>query len=298
MGKYRPIIKTAECKSLTQASQVLGYTQPSLGYTISNLENELGVKIFHRDQRGMTLTEAGERLMPFLKDAEQMDERILDLAKDCKSDIIRVGIFSSVATQWLPSTLREFCALYPDTFVKMEGIQTYLDGEHGIRQHSIDCCFYVGSCPKGMELIPLYEDFYYLVVSAESPLAHLSSISYDDLKGVHFLPNTESMDGNSSVNKLQQDLVENNKLDFVDIKDNQIILAMVEQGIGVTILPYLALKSLIPGRNVKVLPLEQPISRVIGLLTARKDKRSFLTNIFIGVVQRQVKKWMESFELP
>ena len=29
MGKYRPIIKTAECKSLTQASQVLGYTQPA-----------------------------------------------------------------------------------------------------------------------------------------------------------------------------------------------------------------------------------------------------------------------------
>lgn len=298
MGKYRPIIKTAECKSLTQASQVLGYTQPSLGYTISNLENELGVKIFHRDQRGMTLTESGKRLMPLLKEAEDLEERIMDLAKDCRNGMIRVGIFPSVATQWLPAILREFCALYPDTFVKMEDILSYADGEYGIRQHTMDCCFFAGSCPRGMEIIPLYEDFYYLVVSSESPLARLETISYDDLKGLHFLPNNDSLDGGSAINQLYRDLAERNKLDFVDIKDNQMVLALVEQGIGVTILPYLALNSLLPGRKVKAVPLEQPVSRSIGLLTARKEKRSFLTDIFIGIVQRQVKKWKESFVLP
>ena len=41
MGKYLPVIVTAECGSLTRAAQTLGYTQPSLGYIISNLEEEL-----------------------------------------------------------------------------------------------------------------------------------------------------------------------------------------------------------------------------------------------------------------
>ena len=59
MGKYAPVIKTAECGSMTRAAQTMGYTQPSLGYIINNIENELGVKIFYRDQRGVTLTEAG-----------------------------------------------------------------------------------------------------------------------------------------------------------------------------------------------------------------------------------------------
>ena len=46
MGKYLPVIKTAECGSMTRAAQVLGYTQPSLGYIINNIEDELGVKLF------------------------------------------------------------------------------------------------------------------------------------------------------------------------------------------------------------------------------------------------------------
>ena len=66
MGKYRPIIVTAECGTLTRAGKILGYTQPSLGYIISNLESELGVKIFHRDQRGVRLTEAGAEAAPDL----------------------------------------------------------------------------------------------------------------------------------------------------------------------------------------------------------------------------------------
>ena len=44
MGKYAPVLKAAECGSMTRAAQTMGYTQPSLGYIINNIENELGVK--------------------------------------------------------------------------------------------------------------------------------------------------------------------------------------------------------------------------------------------------------------
>ena len=44
MGKYAPVIKTAECGSMTRAAQTMGYTQPSLGYIINNIENELGAR--------------------------------------------------------------------------------------------------------------------------------------------------------------------------------------------------------------------------------------------------------------
>ena len=70
MGKYAPVIKTAECGSMTRAAQTMGYTQPSLGYIINNIENELGVKIFYRDQRGVTLTEAGVGLLEIMRQIE------------------------------------------------------------------------------------------------------------------------------------------------------------------------------------------------------------------------------------
>ena len=63
MGKYLPVIRTAECGSLNRAAQALGYTQPSLAYIINNIESELEVKLFLRGQRGVTLTEEGTRLL-------------------------------------------------------------------------------------------------------------------------------------------------------------------------------------------------------------------------------------------
>ena len=75
MGKYAPVIKTAECGSMTRAAQTMGYTQPSLGYIINNIENELGVKIFYRDQRGVTLTEAGVGLLEIMRQIEAMEKR-------------------------------------------------------------------------------------------------------------------------------------------------------------------------------------------------------------------------------
>ena len=63
MGKYLPIITTARCGSLNKAAAELGYTQPSLWYIINNIENDLGVKLFDRTRRGVTLTEAGKRLV-------------------------------------------------------------------------------------------------------------------------------------------------------------------------------------------------------------------------------------------
>lgn len=46
MGKYAPVIKTAECGSMTRAAQTMGYTQPSLGYIINNIENDWGSRFF------------------------------------------------------------------------------------------------------------------------------------------------------------------------------------------------------------------------------------------------------------
>ena len=59
MGRYRPIIVTANCGSLTRAGKCLGYAQPNMGSIVTRVEKELGVKLFHRSQHGVALTETG-----------------------------------------------------------------------------------------------------------------------------------------------------------------------------------------------------------------------------------------------
>lgn len=108
MGKYLPVIKTAECGSMTRAAQVLGYTQPSLGYIINNIEDELGVKLFYRDQRGVTLTDAGTTLLEIMRQIEATEDKLREAALASQGALLRVGIVPSVACQWMPAALQSF----------------------------------------------------------------------------------------------------------------------------------------------------------------------------------------------
>ncbi len=120
MGKYAPVLKAAECGSMTRAAQTMGYTQPSLGYIINNIENELGVKIFYRDQRGVTPTEVGVGLLDIMRQIEAMENRLQETARVSKQELLRVGILSSVAAQWMPEILETFYQVYPEVVVKLE----------------------------------------------------------------------------------------------------------------------------------------------------------------------------------
>ena len=293
MGRYLPVIKTAECGSLTRAAHVLGYTQPSLGYIINNIEDELGVKLFYRDQRGVTLTEAGAPLLEVMKKIEAMEDHLRQMARAGAGGLLRVGIFPSVASQWLPAILREFYEKHPGALVKLSHQFYYLNGEIGVKDHSLDCAFFTGKCPPGLEAVALYQDPYYLVVSADHPLAGQDSVALSSLTGEErFIPTNESFDSESAIWDVYQTFSQSNLVDF-EPRENQTCIAMVESGLGVTILPELSLYDLLPGRRVKAIPLKEDVSRTISLLCPPKEERSAVTSAFLQLVQRQVVAWEE-----
>ena len=158
MGKYAPVLKAAECGSMTRAAQTMGYTQPSLGYIINNIENELGVKIFYRDQRGVTPTEVGVGLLDIMRQIEAMENRLQETARVSKQELLR----------WDPlqrgspvdaEILETFYQVYPEVVVKLENEPYYLTGELGVKEHKLDCCCFAGRCPSRLEAC-LYEDLY------------------------------------------------------------------------------------------------------------------------------------------
>ncbi len=290
MGKYLPIIKTAECKSLTKAGQVLGYTQPSLSYIINNIEEELGCKLFHRDQRGVTLTDEGEQLLEPMKQVEEMEEKIKQLAKASQGGLLRVGIFPSVSVQWMPRILEAFYEVHPQTLVKLEHQLNYLQGELGVKEHQLDCCFFTGTCPRGLETFPLFDDPYFLVVKRDDPLASYPSVCVEDIKDRVFIPNSESVDEGSALREIYRILCPNSRFDF-DPQEDKTCMALVNQGLGITLLSKLSLMYLCPGKNIATVPLQENYIRRISLLCLRDGKRSPLTSAFVRIVQQKVGEW-------
>ena len=68
------IVTVAECKNITEAAEKLFISQPSLSATIHNLEKEMGVVVFNRSNKGVTVTREGEELLSFARNLlEQAD---------------------------------------------------------------------------------------------------------------------------------------------------------------------------------------------------------------------------------
>lgn len=86
MSKYEAFLKTVELGNITQAADVLGYTQPAVSRVIADLEREWGVPLLIRNRTGVSLTPEGEYLIPQIRavcaaqrELEGSVERLLSL---------------------------------------------------------------------------------------------------------------------------------------------------------------------------------------------------------------------------
>lgn len=106
----RTFLSVAELGSLSAAARALGSSQPTLGRQIRALQDELGLELFRRRDRGLALTDAGERLLPAARAMRQAAHDI-ELAAVGNADSVEgtVRITSSVvvATHHLPAIVAE-----------------------------------------------------------------------------------------------------------------------------------------------------------------------------------------------
>jgi len=116
----------AETRHFTRAAQSAHVAQPSLSKQIRTLERELGTRLFRRARGNVTLTPAGETLLPLarriLADVEDARVQVQELVGLARGRV-RLGATPSLATVLLPDALKRFCASYPglDIFVEERG---------------------------------------------------------------------------------------------------------------------------------------------------------------------------------
>ena len=286
MGKYLPILMTARCGSLNKAAGLLGYTQPSLWYIINTMESDLGVKLFHRTKRGVTLTEAGKELLTVMEAIEESEEQLHKIAQSFLENRIQVGVCPGLPASWLPELLPLLNRDHPEVKVKLETFARYADGARAVSEHTLDCCFSVLREVPGLEALPLFDDPYYLVLSQEHPLAHRDRAAPEDiLDGIPLIPSAESCDPDSPLWDLYR------KTERVLMADStppepQVALAMAERGLGAAILPGLVLESLTVPDRVTVLPMANGLYRTVSLLTRKTARPAPLLSFFTDLVAR------------
>lgn len=183
-------VATAQELNMTRAAQRLLVSQPALSRQIADLEDELGVKLFNRQPRHLTLTPAGQYLY------EQAKE-ILTLASKTKSNLQSSAVISgdltiaageSFAMQRLMNIVSNIIRDYPT--VKIHILSgDYEFAERRLNTGAVDFAVIIGNLPlDNYASLQLPEkDTWGVLMTKDDPLAKKSAITAEDLVGRNVL---------------------------------------------------------------------------------------------------------------
>ena len=230
-------------------------------------------------------------MVPAVRDLLGSAERLKQTAsaiRGLESGTVRIGAFTSVAVHWLPALLKEFQQDYPRVdFRLLNG--DYHDVEQWLQDGSIDIGFVNVPCALDCECIPLMEDRLLAILPKGSRFENYPKFPLVECETEPFISLLQSSDHDAR-RALEAAGVKPNVRFYT--KDDYAIIAMVEQGLGMSIMPELLLK----GRhdNIHVLPLIPEAKRVIGIAIAAGEKAGPAPRRFADYVVRYVTETREA----
>jgi DNA-binding transcriptional LysR family regulator len=281
-SKYEIFNTVVELGNLTRTAEKLNLTQSGVSYAISTLEAELGVPLLKRNRSGISLTNNGERILVHIQRILKEEERLqqeLAAIKRINTGTISIGTLSSVSTQWLPGILACFHTTYP-----LIEIKTYLgcydEMSTWISNGTIDFGFTSLPTAKPFDTMPLKKDKLVVLLPPNHPLQDQKIITFDQLSNEYFIMPQWGIDDN-----IKRTLIENKialKINY-ELMDERTIFAMVQLGLGISILPELILVN-IPN-DIHIVDLEQPTYRILGIAALSLKNKSPATKKFIACMR-------------
>lgn len=254
LQELRYFCVTAEVLHYTRASRLLYISQPSLSYAINKLEQELGVPLFEKNGKKVTLTKYGEEFLPFAKRAlselSEGTERLREM-KVPYSGGVSMGYIYSVSFSALPEFVNRFYTHQGSEQIAFRFRQG-MAGElvEQLMNGTLD--FLIAGKPDiaSLDYLPFYRQELFLIVPATHRLADKKSVLLSDIAGENFISiNHETL----TYHQLEKEF---RKAEFapntiIEADEYSSIAASVSMGSGVAIMPILPI---LDSFNVRTIP--------------------------------------------
>lgn len=280
-----------------RATARLHITQPGLSYQIKQLEEELGVQLFHRRASGITPTEAGRVLLhhayQVINAVHEAHQAVRELSDGATGEI-RIGTVNSVGTYFLPQVLWEIRAKHPLVRPKL----VYRNGEELIESllaNRLDVAMVLDapSDPR-LQHQPVFEEPISLVSGPGHPFFGRPSVDVADLQGAQFV----LLSPQSSTGALIRRYLDRLGIPAVaayTADDVQTVKKLVEGGMGVTFLPDMATAEDVaddgrPGRLARS-AVEPTLSLPLVVVTWRDSRHSLALDLFVDELCRMGRRW-------
>ena len=283
--KYRAFVKVAELGSITKAAETMGYTQSAVSRMIADLEDDWNLNLLRRNRGGLSLSSDGVMLLPYIKEVCSRYEALQEQAsalRGLETGFIRIGSCSSFSTQCLPAILKEFEVRYPKIVFQLQNME-YSDTEDALCAGEIDCGFISAPFSPELDVTLLMRDRMLAVLPPDHPLVDAKSYPLERLSKERIVRLTD--ESNNEVTKIYQSIMEllNSPLStYCEVNDDYSVMAMVESGLGVSMLSELVTKRM--PFNICLKEFDPPQYRDIGIAVKKGRRPSPATERFIEIV--------------
>jgi LysR family transcriptional regulator, glycine cleavage system transcriptional activator len=235
LNSLRYFLVAAQTLSFKQAAEELFVTQAAISQHIKTLESHLGVQLFIRGTRRVSLTEDGKRLMPHIQAGfDSFNKGVALLSEDANPDVLNVTVVESLSTRWLVPRLQFFQEQHPEIRVRLEPCNRVKD----FSGTDIDLALRFGEGEYiGLESRFLLKDKYVLVCH---PSLIKSSLTPQDLYQLPLLEESGPVTGEAWQSFLTRyNLKENSFKKVLEVDDSTVtIIDAALAGQGFAMLRY------------------------------------------------------------
>ncbi|HDS9358648.1 TPA: LysR family transcriptional regulator [Enterobacter chengduensis] len=295
LRQLRVFVTVAHARSFSRAGEIIGLSQSAVSHSVKELENQTGVKLLDRTTREVVLTEAGQQLAARL-------ERLLDELHITLRDVgrlgqqlagtVRVAASQTISAHLIPQCIAESNRCYPEIdFVLHDRPQQWV--LESIRQGDVDFGIVIDPGPVSdlASEIVLSEPFL-LLCREDDPLAALPEVPWQALQGMNLVLQDYAsgsrplIDAALAAQNISAQIVQ-------EIGHPATLFPMVEAGIGISVLPALALP-LPQGSHLTVKRFTPAIERKLMLVRRKNRSLSGAAQAIWDGVRIQAQKLTEA----
>ena len=281
--KYMAFVESVRHGSFTKAAETLGCSQSGVSRMVADLEHDWNVKLMERGRNGIELTPEGRDLFGYASDLCGSYDSLRSRVEEINGlDIghIRIGTFSSIATHWLPRLIRMFKNDHPGVDYEIL-MGDYSEIEAWIRDGRVDFGFLPMRDGLDLDTRFVMRDRLMAVIPVDHPMADREEFPLEEFSREPFMLLEKG--GRAEISEVFE---RNGVTPQVSLTtwDDYAIMSMVENGLGISILPELILRRA-PYRIV-TLPLDVPAHRDICVAMRSRDRMSNASMRFLGYLDK------------
>ena len=285
---YRVFLEVVDSGSFVKAAEKLNLSASAVSHAVKALETEFGFSLFNRNRAGAVITSNGKRVLPHIRNLIKIQNNLdqeINIINNYDVGAVRIGLFSSVASNWFIKILHDFKEKYPgiDVIFQQGDYSNLLEW---LDEGEVDMAFTTDELAGNTNFLPLKEDPLICVTSKDFVPENKTYITLSDLKSHK---NTLIINKECEMYDARKFLMENYiHVDaYYETVMNQTLFAMVKEGMGICIIPELV-ASVAP-IGVKKYPIVGNPSRTIGITYADPEAISPTAKLLTEEIQTFVE---------